>query len=230
MERSERVTPSPFVASIMRVSMHVLPDVHFLLRRELRDCTSVLDVGCGSEFSPISFVPRIPGQTRTGIDAFLPSIERARAAGIHDEYIHADAIEYAGFGESRGRFEAVVALDLIEHFEKPRSVELVEALEQLASKKVILLTPNGFLPQEPYDGNEFQRHLCGWTTDELEARGYRVNGAYGFKPLRGEYGRPTIRPGLLGEALAMASQPAVLRAPRHAFSLFAIKVVMKTAR
>lgn len=207
----------------MRASMYVLPDVHFLLRRELRDCATVLDVGCGSEFSPISFVPRQPGQMRIGIDAYLPSIERARSAGVHDEYIHADAIEYAEKPENRGRFEAVVALDLIEHFEKPRSIELVEALERIASKKVILLTPNGFLPQEPYDGNEFQRHLCGWTTEEFMARGYRVLGAYGLKALRGEYARPTIRPGIVGEAIAMLSQPAAMRAPRAAFSLFAVK-------
>lgn len=225
MSRTEMeiTRPAPWAEAIVRASAYVLPDAHWALRRALADAGSVLDVGCGVDVSPLSFFEKPPGQRRIGIDRYAPSIERSRAAGMHDEYVHADILAFADDPANAGRFDAVVALDVVEHFEKPQSIALVERLERLAKRRVVVLTPNGFLPQEPYDGNEFQRHLCGWTVDEFEARGYTVRGVYGLKPLRGEYARPVIRPALLGQALAMASQPLAYAMPRWAFSLLAIK-------
>ena len=40
-------------------------------------------------------------------------------------------------------------------------------MEKVARKKVIVFTPNGFVPQRPYDGNPFQEHLSGWSVDEI---------------------------------------------------------------
>lgn len=220
---TQHAAPSPFVEAVLRLSAYALPDLHFFLRKELRGCATVLDVGSGADFSPFRFVPRYSGQRRIAVDAFEPSIQRSRALGIYDGYVSADIRAFANDPANKKRFDCVVALDVIEHFEKTESVRLVDDLESLARRKVVLFTPNGFLPQEPYDGNASQRHLCGWSAQELRERGYHVWGAYGLKPLRGEYSQPVMRPKLLGQAVAMLSQTIVWNLPSLAFSLFAVK-------
>lgn len=57
-------------------------------------------------------------------------------------------------------------------------------MERIAKEKVIIYTPNGFLPQKEYDLNIFQLHKSGWSVDELKKLGYRVKGINGLKFLR----------------------------------------------
>ena len=53
-------------------------------------------------------------------------------------------------------------------------------MEKTARKKVILVTPNGFIPQYNRD-NKLQAHLSGWTVEDFTNRGYKVEGIYGTK-------------------------------------------------
>src|SRR5690606_12372244 len=125
---------------------------HFpsLLEREIvGSCENLLDVACGS-CSPVRTLSRKLSHT-VGVDGFRPSIERSRAAGIHDEYLELD-IRQLGERVPARSYDAVVALDLIEHLTKDEGLKLLKDMETIARKKVILFTPNGFLPQEPYDG------------------------------------------------------------------------------
>jgi SAM-dependent methyltransferase len=188
-----------------------------LLRRELAGMESVLDVGCGSD-SRLQFVPGLP--RKVGVDAFGPSIERARAQGIHHEYIQTE-IERLDLPERS--FDAVIALDVVEHFDKAASLVFVERLERLARKRVILFTPNGFLPQEPLYGNPWQEHKCGWDPSDFSARGYRVEGVLGWKALRGALHLPRLRPHWLGEQLAHATLLYTAKRPHLDAALFAVK-------
>jgi hypothetical protein len=77
-------------------------------------------------------------------------------------------------------FDTVVALELIEHFDKHRDPLLLNSMERIAKRKVILTTPNRFHPQKAYDNNPYQEHRSGWTVRELERLGYRCFGLSGF--------------------------------------------------
>jgi hypothetical protein len=81
-------------------------------------------------------------------------------------------------------FDCVVALDLIEHLTKEDGRRLLRAMERIARRKVVIFTPQGFLPQHAVGRNEFQRHLSGWEVDEMRGMGYRVIGISGWKPLK----------------------------------------------
>jgi SAM-dependent methyltransferase len=203
---------------------YLVPDLELLLRRGARGYTTLLDVGCGSEGSPFGYFNASPGQKRTGIDTFEKSIEASRAAGIHDSYIVGDIFALVD-DDAFPRYDCVVALDVIEHFEKERGLAFMDAIERIAAKRVIIFTPNGFLPQEPFDGNEFQRHLSGWYPDEFRNRGYRVYGAHGLKQLRGDFAEPSVKPRKIGLMLSLASQWIALAFPQLAFHLFAVKDV-----
>jgi hypothetical protein len=115
----------------------------------------------------------------------VPALDEARARGTHDEYHLADVKKVAEEFPNR-RFDACVALDVIEHLEKEDGWRMLESMQKLAARRVVIFTPNGFIPQKSKDG-DLQEHLSGWTADEMRARGYQVFGMYGPKWMRGEY-------------------------------------------
>jgi len=194
---------------------------HRTLREELEgSCESVLDVGCGAN-SPLGRCGhRIPHTV--GVDGYAASIERSRAARLHHEY-HCMELMDIGQRFAPKSFDAVIALDVIEHFEKPDGYRLMEMMESLARKRVIIFTPNGFLPQDVWDNNVHQLHRSGWEVYDFELRGYRVTGMSGWKPLRGDFALPTVRPSRLGSRLSILTEPFATRFPQHAFQLLAVR-------
>jgi hypothetical protein len=71
--------------------------------------------------------------------------------------------------------DIVQACDFIEHLPKEESCRILSDFETMARKAVLLFTPIGFTHSPAEDSepdNPYQRHLCGWTYDELEALGY----------------------------------------------------------
>lgn len=187
------------------------------LRRELKGLATGLDVGCGAG-GPLLKVADPAGLT--GLDSHAPSLEKLRALGRYSKLRNAPILE-AEFGP--GSFEAVTALDVIEHFEKPQALELIRRMEGWASKKVVLATPNGFLAQGAYDENPHQVHRCGFSVAELRGLGYRVRGFGGPKWLRGAYAELRFRPKPLWHRISGLLQPLTWVFPSLAFGLLAVK-------
>jgi SAM-dependent methyltransferase len=180
------------------------------LRQALENCDKVLDVGCGCSMNMRWLGVKHP----VGIEAHLPSCEKARKQNTHDELVHGDVRALDQYFQP-GQFDACIALDVIEHLTKEDGIKLIEQMERIAKHKVIFLTPSGFLPQHSFDNNDLQEHLSGWEASEMQARGYQVIGLLGPKGLRGEQhvlkGSPKIFWGLislLGHVFWTRSRPA----------------------
>ncbi|MBZ4397756.1 class I SAM-dependent methyltransferase [Myxococcus faecalis] len=217
------MSPSPSLFQFLK--REVLVAEHEVFHRTLREtlvgtCDSVLDIGCGSG-SPLKHISREFSRT-VGVDGYTASIERSRAAGIHQEYHQLDLLQ-VGQHFAPKSFDAVIALDVIEHFDKPEGYRLLEMMESLARKRVVIFTPNGFLPQDEWDNNVHQVHRSGWEVYDFELRGYRVTGMSGLKPLRGDFALPRIRPARLGSRLSILTEPLATRVPQLAFQLFAVR-------
>jgi SAM-dependent methyltransferase len=158
------------------------------IRSALAGCKNVLDVGCGST-SPMRFVVNAHA---TGLDGYGPALEEARRNRTHNDFVLGDVKRIPDLFPNR-RFDACIALDVIEHLEKQDGWLLLDHMERLATRRVVIFTPNGFIPQKSKDG-DLQEHLSGWTAEDLRSRGYRVFGMSGPKSLRGEYHRIRYRP------------------------------------
>lgn len=191
-----------------------------LLRRELEGHGSLLDVGCGTQ-SPIRKLPGVV-PVRVGVDGFAPAIEASRAQGIHTDYVQCDVRDVGRHFGPRS-FDVVLASDLIEHLTKDDGLKLLADMERIARHRVVVFTPNGFLPQTSYHDNTLQEHLSGWDTGEMRALGYRVAGVTGWKPLFGEMARLRWRPHWLWRAVAAASRPLILNRPHRAFQILCVK-------
>jgi len=96
-------------------------------------------------------------------------------------------------------------------------------MERLATRRVVISTPNGFLPQRSKDG-DLQEHLSGWSAEDLRSYGYRVLGMYGPKSLRGEYHRIKYQPRAFWALVSVLGHCLQTRThPEKAAALFCVK-------
>ncbi len=184
------------------------------LARLVRPGETVADIGCsdgrGSEV--------LGTLDSTGFDIYEPALRAAVATGRRRRGVMADVRRLPVRNHS---FDVVVSLDVVEHFPKPEALDLVSELERVARRLVVLLTPNGFVPQPPGEDEPWQEHRCGFAAGELEALGYSVAGRGGPSVLRGPYG--SFRGGRLGHLAAAAASPLTNRRPDVAFHLLGVK-------
>jgi SAM-dependent methyltransferase len=212
----------PRAAALYRIAFPQVLYGNYLaeLQRQLRGATSCLDVGCGSG-SPLR---HLAAGRKVGVDGHAPSLEAARAAGTHDDYRLARVEDLGSLFPAKS-FDCCVALDLIEHLPREGGEVLLEDLERIARHRVILFTPNGFLPQQSADG-DLQEHLSGWTPGDFQAKGYRVFGMHGDRGLRGEYHQLRFRPHSVAGILSWLTQVSYIRShPTRAAALLAVKVL-----
>ncbi len=152
-------------------------------------------------------------------------LKESKKKKIHNKYIQTD-IRSIDFEPNS--FDAVIALDFIEHLTKEEGYKLIKNMEKWARKKIIIFTPNGYVHQNVYDVNLFQAHKSGWHVDEFQGLGFRIFGMNGWKKLRGRsIGRSGVRykPAFLWELISELTQKVTYRHPNLAFQLFAIKEI-----
>lgn len=200
------------------------------LARELNniifpECQTLLDVGCGNN-SVVQFFNRKLKKS-VGVDLFEKSIEQAKAKGIHNTYIKSDVLDIdKAFGFKS--FDCVLSIDVIEHLEKDEAKSLINKIENIAKKCVVLQTTNGYLPQGAEGGNLYQIHKCGFTSDELKKLGYKVLGMDGPKKLRGKCAEITWKPKIIFSILVNILDPLYRFLPNKSFNLLAYKIMSKS--
>ena len=207
----------------------IFPTHVYVLKQELKDWQSVLDLGCGPD-SPLQYCTNV--QHSVGVEAFQPYLEESKKKQIHSEYV-SKKIRDLDFEENS--FDAVIMLEVIEHLEEQEGLEVLKKLEKWARKKVIISTPNGFFPQKVVDNNPMQVHLSGWDIPKIKSLGFnRFKGLAGLKYLRAEIDHDTMgddlfisikyKPKFFWFIIATLSQILTYRLPNLAFGLFCVKM------
>jgi SAM-dependent methyltransferase len=194
------------------------------LEKAMGNCNCVLDVGCGSN-SPLRYI-RAKIKYSVGVDIDKKSIENSKQKQIHDQYYEMNVNDiHKKFQQNE--FECVLASDIIEHLSKKDGQKLIDKMERIGCRRVIILTPNGYLEQSDLHDNPHQRHLSGWSVEELKSLGYKVTGINGWKPLRGEGCEIRLRPKIFWMTVSIVSQIWVRNRPLHAFQLLGVKILQK---
>ncbi len=195
--------------------------IESILRKELKDCKSVLDLGCGPN-SPLRYLKKEPPLIfySVGVDIFEPYIlKNLEKNKIHSEYINTDIFK---INFQPNSFDCVLLIDVIEHLEKTDFKNFLPKLEKIANK-IIIITPNGFIKQRIYDDNQNQIHKSGWTQKEMKKLGFKCNGLSGLKFLRGQEWEPKIKPAFIGDIISNITQKMVWNNPAIAYHLVCIK-------
>lgn len=161
---------SDLMGSILHTPIHCLKEA-------LRECDSVLDLGCG----PDSILKDCRVKSSLGVEIYEPFLTESRNKEIHDKYILASVNDVDFAPES---FDAVIMIELLEHLPKEKGCLLLEKAVKWSRRRVIVSTPNGFLSQSALSGNPYEVHCCGWDVDEMRRLGFKAYGLSGFKFLR----------------------------------------------
>ena len=135
----------------------------------------VLDLGCEKGFTGRYIRAAFPKAIIHGVDLFQPYIRdlQARAGAgdhVYDQLHIADALEYVQ--DAAHLYDAIVAAEIIEHFEEDRGHELLRAMAPIKTR--VITAPHGFKAQGAMDGNNLQIHRSGWTIEDLEPYRYEL--------------------------------------------------------
>jgi SAM-dependent methyltransferase len=208
----------------------IIHTLDYCLQRELKDCESVLDLGCGPS-SPLKNVKNI--KYSLGVEIFKPYLKESQKQKIHTEYINKE-IEEVDFPEDS--FDAILMIEVLEHLPKESGSEILKKAEKWAKKKVIISTPNGYFPAESVDSNEHQKHLSGWSFDELAKLGFKGYGLGGLKNFYREsnagqslfdedaiFENIRFKPKKLFYAVNGLAQIITYHFPKKSFEMFAVK-------
>lgn len=190
-----------------------------IVKNSISEATSVLDVGCGYN----SILGKIKGTFRsTGIDLFKDCVEISKKAKIHNKYIVGDIRNLQKYFSQKS-FDTVIALDVIEHLTRKEAKIMIKQMEKIAKKKVVIMTPNGFYPQEVLFGNPHQKHKSGWYIEDLRDLEYKIHGLRGLKYIRGIHAMIQYKPWFLWGFIAFISEPLLYFFPKYAYHLYATK-------
>jgi len=155
-----------------------------MVQRDAEGFDSVVELGAmfGEYLHAIrNIVPR-----RVGVEIYEPYLRYVK--DNEARFYCEDAINWCA-RQKPGSFDLVLLIDVIEHLRKREGDRLLEAAKQVARRRVILYTPEGFRKQTPEESasavqrvygvprmvNEFQKHQSGWTRAELENAEFAIS-------------------------------------------------------
>lgn len=150
---------------------------------------TILDLGCGYG-GLMKAISRDENWEVTGIDADSSSLQLARNTLVYKNLIKGDLETVVrGLIKKKKKFDVVLMSQVIEHLTKQKGERMLDLIEKLVLKRIVIITPNGFMEQieESLNGNVHQEHLSGWQKEDFTKRGYEVKGM-GFKPIWSIFG------------------------------------------
>jgi len=137
-----------------------------LIAKYLGDVHTVLDVGCGQ-----GLYHSYKKYETTGIDIYEDDLAKAKELGNYTKLVCGDVRELPFDAKS---FDAVTAFEIIEHLKKDEGIKLLDSIENIARKRVVVSTPwgNDLSPKDKW--NPFMEHQSGWFPKEFTERGYKI--------------------------------------------------------
>lgn len=149
-----------------------------------KQAQSILDVGCGNGWG-MPFINKQKRSYTVGMDIFEPYLTYAKKQLTHDDYVLCDIHRLP---VKRKSFDIVMCLEVLEHLEKEEGRRLLEEMEAIAKRQVIISLPVGRFPQYPEVGDDpYQEHKSSWQPGELRSYGYKIRG-YGLPLVGGAHG------------------------------------------
>lgn len=135
---------------------------------------SVLEIGCGEG----QFINNLKCPIKVGIEGCTELVNKYKQNFInHNTTILNMNILDLNNIYMDDSFECIIAVDIIEHFEKDVAFEVLKTCERLASKAILCFIPVGNHPQthDPRGFiNELNDHKSSWYPEDMELLEYNV--------------------------------------------------------
>lgn len=145
---------------------------------------SILDVACGLGLPMQMIKMRMKVERSVGVDIFEPYLKECKRRKIHTEYLKLDIRKLPFKNKS---FDVVISLQVLEHLQKKEAWKVLDKMEKIAEKQVIVAMPIGEMYHPAVDGNKHQLHCSAFYPEEFTKRGYKII-RMGRKNILGEEG------------------------------------------
>lgn len=202
-----------------------------LLRDGIGEAKTILDLGC-EDGRLLDLLSEGKNWQVIGVDIFQKNVKSAAKKKIYTKAIKGDIVEVAKklIGQ-KAKFDVVFCSQVIEHIDRKKGEELLDLVDKLAKKKIIMGTPRGFMeqPHAFLGDNPHQVHKSGWSEDDFRKRGYKVYGI-GFGPVWSEegLGRTYSKPvAILAGIISYAFSPLVYYFPFLAAGILCFKEIKR---
>ena len=202
-----------------------------LLRDNIGEAKTILDLGC-EDGRLLTLLSEGKNWKVTGVDIFQKNVNAAAKKKVYVKAIKGDIVEISKkLIREKKKFDAVFCSQVIEHIDRKKGEELLDLVDQLARKKVIMGTPRGFMeqPHAFLGDNPHQVHKSGWSEDDFRKRGYKVYGI-GFGPVWSEegLGRTYSKPvAVLASIISYVFSPMVYYFPFLAAGILCTKEIKR---
>lgn len=150
------------------------PVLRAVLERRPRP-RSVLDVGCGCGKWGVLLREYLDPSAAAGQAPRRVRIDAVEGYGGYIGPLHQIVYDRVIVGRAPailvglGRYDLVMAVDMLEHFDRADGAEFVAHCRRLGA--VLLTTPASPIEQGAVHGNELERHRSAWSPSELAALG-----------------------------------------------------------
>jgi hypothetical protein len=149
------------------------------LQRFIDENDTVLDVMCGRCDPTRDLKARL----KVGVDLFRPSLQEVHYGGSH-LVMNMDARDIPNVFMAKS-FDVVLWMNSIEHATMEDSANLLEKLEIVARKSVLVFTVETFFDnkdsEEYHSEGKLQEHLSDWPRKFFTRRGYIIWKRYSYK-------------------------------------------------
>lgn len=191
---------------------------HQVLNYLPKDLTSVLDVGCGVgtmglliKANYLTLDPKHPRMKcniySEAIEYYSPYVDYCKDANIYDDIKNID-LSLGLLPYDDNSFDLVLLDNMINHFEKSLSYELINECKRVAKKRVIIATCDvEHAPEEESienDGNIGLEHKSTWNLKELKHLDFKVYGV-GMKLFGDGHGHYPKGMKMLGKQLELVA-------------------------
>jgi SAM-dependent methyltransferase len=147
----------------------------YCLQKELKDCNSVLDLGCGPS-SPLKNIKHI--KYSVGVEIFKPYLKLSKQQKIHTKYLQKNILD---LDFPKNSFDAVILIEVLEHLSFKDGHKIIKLANKWAKRKIIITTPNNYFQMGQVDHNPYQKHRSGWSISNFKNLDFKVNGVSGLK-------------------------------------------------
>lgn len=202
----------------------------WLLRKSIGKTKTILDLGCG-EGSLMQLLSKGRDWQITGIDIYKGAIETARKRNVYQKLICGDLLKTIR-DNFDSKYDVVFFSQAIEHVTRNQGEKILDEIEKIAKKRIVVGTPRGFMqqPHEFLDDNPYQVHKSGWTIEDFTSRGYKIYGV-GFWPIWSYHGlgrNASIFRLVVSNILSYLTAPLIYFFPALGAGVIAIKEKEKT--
>lgn len=149
-----------------------------------KNANSIADLACGRGLPMRKIRARMRVKYALGVDLFEPYLQECKQFSLHDKYLRADIRKLPLTEKS---FDVVIALQVLEHLHKNEAWKVLEKMEKIARKQIIIAVPCGRTYHPAVDGNRWQLHKSSFEPGEFRRLEYKII-RVGRKEIMGETG------------------------------------------